>query len=174
MSRGTFISVDSADTEIKHLYADIVENLADYEAYFIELGLRLESGDGYFYFSRPNESRITIEQKLQSFAQWVDILDFLKTFDVSFSSGTQFRPATILENVTLNVDLREKAKKLYRKQTTNQEIVDKLVDDLVGMGFAELINEQDGTYKVTSAFHYAEELINLITIYNEDDATEGQ
>lgn len=75
MSRGTFISVDSADTEIKHLYADIVENLADYEAYFIELGLRLESGDGYFYFSRPNESRITIEQKLQSFAQWVDILD---------------------------------------------------------------------------------------------------
>lgn len=78
MSRGTFISVDSADTEIKHLYADIVENLADYEAYFIELGLRLESGDGYFYFSRPNESRITIEQKLQSFAQWVDILDFLK------------------------------------------------------------------------------------------------
>lgn len=53
MSRGTFISVDSADTEIKHLYADIVENLADYEAYFIELGLRLESGDGYFYFSRP-------------------------------------------------------------------------------------------------------------------------
>lgn len=82
MSRGTFISVDSADTEIKHLYADIVENLADYEAYFIELGLRLESGDGYFYFSRPNESRITIEQKLQSFAQWVDILDFLKTFGV--------------------------------------------------------------------------------------------
>lgn len=54
------------------------------------------------------------------------------------------------------------------------DIVDKLVDDLVGMGFAELINEQDGTYKVTSAFHYAEELVNLITIYNEDDATEGQ
>ena len=174
MSRGTFISVDSADPEIKHLYDDIVDNQADYETYFIELGLRLESGDGYFYFSRPDESRITIEQKLQSFAYWVDILDFLKTFDISFSSGTQFRPATIIEDVTLNVDLREKAKKLYRKQTTNQEIITKLVDDLVGMGFAELINEQDGTYKVTSAFHYAEELVNLITIYNEDETTEEQ
>lgn len=172
MSRGTFISVDSSDVEIKHLYDDIVENLADYEAYFSELGLRLESGEGYFYFSRANESKITIEQKLQGFAQWIDILDFLKTFDVSFSSGTQFRPATILENITLNVDLREKAKKLFRKQTTNQEIVDKLVDNLVSMGFAELINEQDGTYKVTSAFHYVEEMVNLITIYNEEEPTE--
>ena len=34
MSKGGFLSVDSTDQEVKHLYDDIEENYADYEAYF--------------------------------------------------------------------------------------------------------------------------------------------
>ena len=40
MSKGGFLSVDSTDQEVKHLYDDIEENYTDYEAYFSELGLR--------------------------------------------------------------------------------------------------------------------------------------
>ena len=58
--RGAFISVDSSDIEIKHLYNDIEENFTDYEIYFQELGLRLDAGNGYYYFSRDNENKITI------------------------------------------------------------------------------------------------------------------
>lgn len=172
LSKGAFLTADSTDLEIKHLYDDVEENYSDYESYFQELGLRLEAGDGYYYFSRVNESKLTIEQKLQSFASWVDILDFLKTYDVTFSVGFQFRSTHILERINLEVELRDKARKLFRKQNTNQDVVDKLISELVGMGFAELLNEQDGTYKVTSAFRYAEEMINLITIYNEEELTE--
>lgn len=171
LSKGAFLSVDSSDLEIKHLYNDVEENYADYESYFLELGLRLEAGDGYYYFSRTHEAKLTIEQKLQSFAQWVDILDFLKTYDLTFSTGFQFRITHILERINLDVELRDKARKLFRKQNTNQEIVEKLISELIGMGFAEVINEQDGTYKVTAAFRYAEEMVNLITIYNEDETS---
>lgn len=172
MSKGGFLSVDSTDSEIKHLYDDIEENFSDYENYFQELGLRLETGDGYYYFARTQEAKLTIEQKLQSFAIWVDILDFLKTYDVTFSTGFQFRSTNILERINLDVELREKARKLFRKQNTNQEVVDKLVSELTTMGFAELINEEDDTYKVTAAFRYAEEMVNLITIYNEEEVPE--
>lgn len=172
MSKGGFLSVDSTDSEIKHLYDDIEENFSDYENYFQELGLRLETGDGYYYFARTQEAKLTIEQKLQSFAIWVDILDFLKTYDVTFSTGFQFRSTHILERINLDVELREKARKLFRKQNTNQEVVDKLVSELTTMGFAELINEEDDTYKVTAAFRYAEEMVNLITIYNEEEVPE--
>ena len=156
LSKGTFLSVDTIDQEAKHLYNDIEENFADYETYFLELGLRLESGDGYYYFARTREAKITIEQKLQSFAQWVDIMDFLKTYDITFSTGFQFRSTQILERINLDVELRDKARKLFRKQNTNQEVVDKLMGELTSMGFAEIINEQDGTYKVTAASRYAE------------------
>lgn len=40
------------------------------------------------------------------------------------------------------------------------------------MGFAECISEQDETFKVTSAFRYAEELVNMIQIANEDEVPE--
>lgn len=172
MSKGEFLSVDSTDLEVKHLYDDIEENFTDYEDYFSELGLRLEAGDGYFYFSRNQEGKLTIEQKLLSFARWVDILDFLKTYDITFSTGFQFRSTHILERINLDVELRDKARKLFRKQNTNKDIVDKLISELTGMGFAEIINEEDGTYKVTAAFRYAEELVNLITIYNEEETPE--
>lgn len=172
MSKGGFLSVDSTDQEIKHLYDDIEENTSDYESYFLELGLRLEAGDGYYYFARTQEARLTIEQKLQSFAQWVDILDFLKTYDITFSTGFQFRSTHILERINLDVELRDKARKLFRKQNTNQEVVEKLVSELTGMGFAEMVNEEDDTYKVTAAFRYAEEMVNLITIYNEEEVPE--
>lgn len=172
MSKGSFLSVDSTDQEIKHLYDDIEENFSDYESYFLELGLLLEAGDGYYYFARAQEAKLTIEQKLQSFAQWVDILDFLKTYDITFSTGFQFRSTHILERINLDVELRDKARKLFRKQNTNQEVVDKLVSELTNMGFAEMINEEDDTYKVTAAFRYAEEMVNLITIYNEEEVPE--
>lgn len=60
LSRGEFLSVDSADSTVRHLYDDIEENLDDYADYFREIGLQLESGNGYFYFSHIEESRQTI------------------------------------------------------------------------------------------------------------------
>ena len=37
LSRGEFLSVDSADTSVRHLYEDIEENLEDYTEYFKEI-----------------------------------------------------------------------------------------------------------------------------------------
>lgn len=172
LSKGAFITVDSTDPEIRHLFDDIEENEKEYAEYFRELGLKLESGEGYYYFSRINESKLTIEQKLQSLDQWIDILDFLKTYDITFSTGMQFRSTQILERINLDVELSDKARKLFRKQKTNQEIVEKLLEELARMGYAELVNEQDDTYKVTAAFHYIEDLVNLINVYNEEESSE--
>ena len=102
LSRGEFLSVDSTDSSIRHLYEDIEENVEDYADYFKEIGLQLESGNGYFYFSRLGEGKQTMQS----------------------------------------------------------------------MGFAECISEQDETFKVTSAFRYAEELVNMIQIANEDEVPE--
>ena len=40
------------------------------------------------------------------------------------------------------------------------------------MGFSECVNIQDETFKITSAFRYAEELVNMIQIANEDEIPE--
>ena len=174
LSRGEFLSVDSTDTSIRHLYEDIEENFDDYADYFKEIGLQLESGNGYFYFSRIGEGKQSVEQKLDSFSKWLDYLDFLKCYNQSFTAGYQFRKSNLVEQISLDIELKEKAGHLFKKYGvgSNLDIVNKLLQEMQSMGFAECISEQDETYKITSAFRYAEELINMIQIANEDEIPE--
>ena len=174
LSRGEFLSVDSADSTVRHPYDDIEENLDDYADYFREIGLQLESGNGYFYFSRIGESRQTIEQKLESFSKWLDYLDFLKCYNQSCTAGYQFRKSHLIEQISLDIELKEKANHLFRKYGagSNIEIVGKLLQEMQNMGFAECVSELDETFKVTSAFRYVEELVEIIQIANEDEVPE--
>ena len=174
LSRGEFLSVDSSDTSIRHLYEDIEENFDDYAEFFKEIGLQLEAGNGYFFFSRIGEGKQSIEQKLESFSKWLDYLDFLKTYNQSFTAGYQFRKSHLIEQISLDIELKEKAGHLYTKYGVGSylEIVNKLLQEMQGMGFAECISEQDETFKITSAFHYAEELVDMIQIANEDEIPE--
>ncbi len=168
--KGGFIMIDSSET--KDLYVELEENLEEYVAYFEEIGYKVESGDGYFYFSRIGEAKQTIEQKLRAFGKWVDYLDYLKAYDMTFSVGYQFRKASILERISLDVELRDKTKRLFPKERNNEDCICVLIDELKDMNFIECINESDETYKVTSAMRYAEELVNMLTIFNEDEIPE--
>ena len=44
------------------------------------------------------------------------------------------------------------------------DVEEALAGALENMGFAELVNEADGTYQVTNAFHYIEQIILCINI----------
>lgn len=172
--KGEFLSVDSSNMTVKHLYEDIEENFEEYSDYFKEIGLKLESGNGYFFFSRIGEAKQSIEQKLDSFAKWIDYLDFMKCYNQSFTAGYQFRKSQLIEQISCDIELKEKAGHLFKKYgaTSYQDIVNKLLQEMESLGFAECINEQDETYKVISAFNYAEELVNMIQIANEDEIPE--
>ena len=44
-----------------------------------------------------------------------------------------------------------------------------LVDSMVRIGFSELVNEQSGKYKITSAYNYLEDIVNLITVPDDGE-----
>lgn len=80
----------------------------------------------------------------------------------------------MIEQISLDIELKEKAHHLFKKYgvDSNSEIVNKLLQEMQNMGFAECISELEETYKVTSAFRYAEELVDIIQIANEDEIPE--
>ena len=170
--RGGFLAIDSTRSDIKHLYKDVEEHYDEYSDFFRQIGFHLESGNGYFYFSTVHESKVDIERRLENFCKWIDYLDFFKTFDSTFSVGYQFSKAQINNEIDVNADLKDKARRLFSQQKTFPEKVDKLIAELESMGFAELIEEETATYKITSAYRYAEDLVNLLTIHNEDEIPE--
>lgn len=166
LSRGQFISSNSVDRDIQVLYNDIEENRQEYYDYFSQIDFKLMGGDGYFYFSR-DEARQIIENKLQSLFKWIDYLDFLKTYDTTFCSGTQFRISQIEGRMASDLELRDKLANLNLEIAANHDKIRKIADDMVAIGFAELINAEEEEFQVTSAFGNIEQIILCINI-NED------
>ncbi|HBH08707.1 MAG TPA: hypothetical protein DDX40_04810 [Rikenellaceae bacterium] len=166
LSRGGFICSNSVRRLTKTIYDAIEDNYEEYREYYSGIGFNLESGNGYYYFSRQ-ESRVELDAKLDRFVRWIDRLDFLKTFNNVFGPGFTFRTSNILEQIAADMELKEKAMHLYAEKLKLDEVVDKLVDELEKIGFVEKENELDGTWKVTSAFHYIEELVDCLTVSEE-------
>lgn len=169
LSKGGFISQNSISQQRSLLYDAIEDDFRQYQEYFEGIGFLLEGGNGYYYFSRQ-ETKVELEDKVQRLAAWIDRLDFLKTFNTAFGSGFSFRKSNILEEFSSDIELKEKARHIYTDLKTNDEKMDKFIGDMERLGFVELENELDGTYKVTAAFHYIEELIDCLTIIEPEQA----
>ncbi len=166
LSRGQFISSNSISPEVRTLYVDIEEHQEEYEDYFRQIDFELSAGDGFYYFSR-REDKVRIENKLQSLFSWIDYLDLLKAYDTSFGAGTLFGLAQMEVRLSADPELRDKLQRLFPDKNSMRDKLEQLAQQLVNMGFAELVSESEGSYQVTTAFHYIEQIITCINIEEE-------
>lgn len=163
LSKGNFISIDSLNPHHKKLYDLIEDNFDEYYDYFSGIGFILEGGAGYWMFSR-RESKAEMSRKLESLCKWIDYLDFIKTFDPAFGPGFEFGQHDVIVKLTSDVEMKDKALKLFKGKRTFEEILEKLIKEMMDIGFVELLSEMEMTYKVTSAYNYIEGLVNCINI----------
>ena len=166
LSKGGFISSNSLSPHIKRYYDALEDDFADYRDYYQGIGFYLEGGDGYYLFTRK-EAKIDLERKIEAATKWIDYVYFLKTFNATFGPGFVLRKADIELQISCDLELKEKASKLFPDKKRSADIVEKLIAELERMGVVEQENEMDGTYKVLTAFHYIEELVDCITIAEE-------
>lgn len=168
LSKGQFISDNSIDAETRALYSDLEENQNEYEEYFSLIGFTLSAGDGFYYFSRK-EAKVNIENKLQSLLCWIDYLDFLKTYDTTFGTGSTFSLAQIEIRISSDIELKEKLTRLFQDKPaySHRDKLEALANSLVNQGFAEKTDDSEVKYQITSAFHYIEQIISCINIDEE-------
>lgn len=170
LSKGQFISSNSSNKALKTLYnvIDEDENFELLYEYFLNINFVLEKGDEYYYFSRP-ENKVDLENKLEAAFRWIDIMDFLKTFDNSFSTGYRFSPSDILVRIKTDAELETKLDglKKHTDKEKHQDILDKILKKLIDESFVELENEITHQFKVLSSFKYLEKLIITINIPDE-------
>ena len=148
LSHGGFISSNSLSPAVRRYYDAIEEELTDYYEYC-------------------KESKADIDRKLEAAARWIDYLCFLKTYNSAFGPGFVFSKSDIVTQIRTEIELKEQAKELFSDKKGFEEIVDKLINELKTMGFIEYEDEDEGTWKVLTAFHYIEELVDCINITEE-------
>ena len=174
LSKKQFICSNTTDNRIAKLY-EVMDDPDNFEAlydYFNAINFILEKGDEFYYFSRKNESKADLERKLDIVCRWIDILDFLKTFDINFASGYSFTPMQIATEISVQAVLKNKADSLKNvlkldDKTPYLDVVNKIIKSLCDDGFVEEENEILKSYKVLASFKYLEELVNIINIPEE-------
>jgi ABC-type dipeptide/oligopeptide/nickel transport system ATPase component len=128
-------------------------------------------GNEYFFFSRI-EPKATLEQKIMRAYYWIDVLDFFKTYDETFGPGFRFQPEQILVETNINMLLQNKLdgmRKHFSDKDIRKEVLENMIRQLTKDSFLEQENEKTNTYKVMSAWHYLERLIESINIYDETE-----
>ena len=168
LSKGQFLSSNSSNKTIQELY-NVIENEQNFDnlrMFFQQINFILEKGDEYFYFSRP-ETKADLEKKIETAYKWIDILDFLKTYDNAFGSGYRFSPSEILVRIKADAELETKLERLNKNKETLQDILDKVLKQLIDDNFIEIENERTQQYKVLASFKYLENLILTININEE-------
>ena len=105
LSRGGFISQNSVSQQKIQLYDAIEDEYNEYVEYYKGIGFNLESGNGYYYFSRT-ENKVDLENKIQRMAEWIDRVDFLKVFNSTFGPGFTFRKSNIMEQFANDIELK--------------------------------------------------------------------
>ena len=166
LSKGQFICSNSTDEFAVRLYDVIHENEDVLYDYFIAINFILERGDEFFYFSKK-ELKADLEAKILRAEKWIDLIDFLKAYDSSFTNGYRFYPSDIEVRIRVDVNLRDKLDNLKRhigELKNYDEQINALIKLLVKEGFVELENEVSAQYKVVAAFKYVEQLILSINI----------
>lgn len=174
LSKGQFICSNSTDARIAKLF-DVIDNGDNYQElfdFFYSINFILEKGDEFYYLSRKDESKVDLERKLEMACKWIDIVDFFKAYDNSFSSGYSFSPSEIVVKISIDAVLKSKADGVRStlkidEKTPYNDVVVKVIDTLCKDGFAEVENEILKSYKVLASFKYLEELIININIPEE-------
>ena len=171
LQKGLFISSNSTSEEVRDMYNEIDDNYEPLYHYFSQINYILERGNEYFFFSRT-EPKATLEQKIMRAYYWIDVLDFFKAYDETFGPGFRFQPEQILVETNINMLLQNKLdgmRKHFSDKDIRKEVLDNMIRQLTKDSFLELENEKSNTYKVMSAWHYLERLIESINIYDETE-----
>ncbi|MBG6063591.1 hypothetical protein IWX83_003402 [Flavobacterium sp. CG_9.1] len=170
LRKGQFICSNSPNDRIQTLYKvlDEQDTFADLYEYFYQINYILEQGNEYFYFSRL-ENNVDLDRKLEKAFNWIDTLDFFKTFDSSFDVGFRFSPADIVNQLKNNADLKTKLESLKKisSEQKNYDRIKKIIEKLEKDNFITLENEISETYKVLTSFNYLKEIITTINIPEE-------
>ena len=162
LQKGLFISSNSTSEEVRDMYKIWRPT---------PLVRALERGNEYFFFSRI-EPKATLEQKIMRAYYWIDVLDFFKTYDETFGPGFRFQPEQILVETNINMLLQNKLdgmRKHFSDKDIRKEVLENMIRQLTKDSFLEQENEKTNTYKVMSAWHYLERLIESINIYDETE-----
>ena len=170
LSRGGFICSNAVTPGTRDLYRYVEEHEEQLRIAFSEVGYHLETGNNYYYFSRPAEDQQSKERKITKALRWLDILAFFTTYRKDLCRGARITPHEIVAQLEVNSSLKDQLAGIQRggADRNYMEQITTLFKMLKSEGFIELENETTQTWKLLDAWDYMEQLVMAVGISDEE------
>lgn len=165
LSRGHFLCDNSPHRSERKLFDLCEEDLSEYRDYFSQIGFGLESGDGYFYFSKTLNTK-SIEEKLQKVLEYIDLVELMLQFSPTFGVGFRTTVAELSLSVKSNAVLKDRLERLHTR-TANATLIQqctRVLDNFVKGGFMSIENDHEQRYRVLSSYDYLETFLSSIEV----------
>ncbi len=173
LSKGQFICSNSTDQLRKGLYDYIDDNKETLTDIYSQVGFDLEGGSNFYYFSKSNETNQSIEKKIERALHWLDVYAFFTTYKQTIQRGDRFSFHDVVEQVNLNMDLRDMLENISGKKNRDKKSYDDMFADLVkdfkNEGFIELENEMTQTWRILDSWQYMELMVSAVNIRDEEN-----
>ncbi|MFO7570041.1 MAG: hypothetical protein R6W75_09605 [Smithellaceae bacterium] len=170
-----FICENSVDREIQKLCNVIDESFDSLYDYFARIGFLLKRGNGYYYFSKDFK-RTTLEDRLERALRFIDLVDFFKSYETTFTAYSTFTVAAIVQRCQMDIALKQKLQDINQSLKLNKENLTDIAEAVVAQldrQFIELEDQDERRYKVLSSFRYLEDLFARIIEEDADEESEG-
>ena len=178
LSKANFLSSNTSNVHKKGMYKYIEEKYESLKDLYLQVGYNLEEGNNYYYFSKANDTGQNIEQKIEKALRWLDLQAFFITFKSNFVRGERFGSSEIVNQIDLNMSLKEQLLMLFEKKTKDlknyKSMVDDLLKELSKEGFIELENEMNQTWKILDAWDYLEQMVSAVNLIDEEEINKEQ
>lgn len=174
LKTNAFINEETFSTQEKHWYNQIHENFGAYQAFFSQLGYRLESGPGYFHLSEPKPSANIVSTLRNNIGDYIRMLTVLTEYGSratmsendrsDLEPGAQFKVYDLLSFC----DDNDEVKALL--PSSNDGLLASRVSAYLRWVASEgfiAISPDESTVMVTSSFRYLKEFVLRIRLYGD-------
>ena len=177
LSRGHFICSNAVQANERYLYQYIEENQEALQTTFLEIGYQLECGNNYYYLSKSSETTQSKERKIEKALRWLDVLAFFTTFRKDLGRGARFSPHDILQQLDVNLALKDQLTQLSKRSASDknyQDMLMSLLKELQREGLVDVENDLSQTWKILDAWDYMEQLVLAVNILDDNEETTAQ
>ncbi len=166
LSQGNFVCVDSPLIAHREWFFLLQSQEQAYRAYFAPLGFRLETGEGYYFFSRE-EKKVLLEDRLDKALKYLDWLSLCWELNPQFGVGLRFSLMDYVPLVERNPPLLRKLQQLGLRGNpqTAEDALRLFVKELEKASF--LAEESEEQFRILASFDYLIRLLQRIQLNSQ-------
>ena len=163
LSKGLFLYPNSHQSSLFQQHRYLQQHADAFAQTILPLGFQLETGDAYFFLSRPHKPIVWEDRRTRIF-RLLDIVDFCYSYNPAWETEQTVSLPDMVAACKQRPELARKLGevRLAQEISSREAKLQQIFRFLVRGTFAECLDEEEGRYWISPAFAYLDHMFQAL------------